>query len=220
MCRYGPHRPVEPHPLLEIGAFVTRFAQPLARARHTAASSAARADRPRTARRPPTTVRAEVRHSCATVASSRRAAASPPSDTCVAAAAEGRFPRINAAVDACNVASLCSGLPISPVDLDRLRGALTDRVLPAGTSYVFNPSGQVIDAGGLLAPVRRRRADRHPGQGRAAHEDPRRHPRGDLDRVGHDARCRAGRRSDAWYRELLAMIPGAVIEDVAVRAAL
>ena len=60
------------------------------------------------------------------------------------------LPAINAAVDACNVVSLHSGLPISLVDLDRIDGDLTIRIAPAGTTYVFNPSGQVIDTSGLV----------------------------------------------------------------------
>ena len=54
------------------------------------------------------------------------------------------------AVDTCNAVSLHSGLPISVVDLDRARPPLRIAVAPAGASYVFNASGQVIDVGGLL----------------------------------------------------------------------
>src|SRR5262249_54952186 len=53
------------------------------------------------------------------------------------------------AVDACNVASLHSGLPISVVDLDRARPPLRVGVAPTGASYVFNASGQTIDVAGL-----------------------------------------------------------------------
>jgi DNA/RNA-binding domain of Phe-tRNA-synthetase-like protein len=53
-------------------------------------------------------------------------------------------------VDVCNVVSLHSGLPISVVDLDRARGPFRIGLAPAGASYVFNSSGQVIDVGGLL----------------------------------------------------------------------
>ncbi len=79
----------------------------------------------------------------------------PASEYLVAAFTEGRFPRINALVDVCNVVSLHSGLPISLLDLDLLQGSwaegLSIRVLPDATSYIFNPSGQTIDASGLLA---------------------------------------------------------------------
>jgi len=60
------------------------------------------------------------------------------------------LPRINALVDAGNAASLHSGLPISVVDLDRVEGDLEVALAPAGASYQFNASGQVIDLEGLL----------------------------------------------------------------------
>ncbi|MBP9086616.1 MAG: hypothetical protein KBG15_10895 [Kofleriaceae bacterium] len=79
----------------------------------------------------------------------------PASEYLVGVFAEGRFPRINALVDVCNVVSLHSGLPISLLDLDLLQGVAADglsiRVMPERTSYVFNLSGQTIDASGLLA---------------------------------------------------------------------
>jgi DNA/RNA-binding domain of Phe-tRNA-synthetase-like protein len=74
----------------------------------------------------------------------------PASEYLVAAFAEGRWPTVSPLVDLCNVASLRSGLPISVVDLDKTRGDLAIQIAPAGTSYVFNPSGQVIDASGLV----------------------------------------------------------------------
>src|SRR5262249_45190068 len=50
----------------------------------------------------------------------------------------------------CNIVSLHSGLPISVVDLDRVRPPLRVGLAPAGASYVFNTSGQAIDLSGLL----------------------------------------------------------------------
>lgn len=73
----------------------------------------------------------------------------PSSEYLANALAEGRWPRINAAVDAGNLASLASGLPISVVDLELVRGEVAVRVAGEGTSYVFNASGQEIDLGGL-----------------------------------------------------------------------
>ena len=54
------------------------------------------------------------------------------------------------AVDACNVVSLHSGLPVSVVDLDKVTEPLRVGVAEPGSSYVFNQSGQEIDTGGLL----------------------------------------------------------------------
>ena len=74
----------------------------------------------------------------------------PASEYLVRAAGEGALSSINAAVDACNVVSLHSGLPISVVDLARARAPLRIAVAPAGAQYVFNASGQSIDLNGLL----------------------------------------------------------------------
>jgi DNA/RNA-binding domain of Phe-tRNA-synthetase-like protein len=57
---------------------------------------------------------------------------------------------INPVVDGCNAVSLWSGLPISIIDLDLSPGP--HRVEPCAPrmSYVFNPSGQELDLGGLI----------------------------------------------------------------------
>lgn len=79
----------------------------------------------------------------------------PASEYLLNAALEGRFPTINNLVDVNNLASIESLLPISLVDaglagtdLFRLR-----RGRP-GESYVFNPSGQVLDLEDLLLLAR------------------------------------------------------------------
>jgi len=74
----------------------------------------------------------------------------PASEYLLRAVGEGSLSSINLAVDACNVVSLHSGLPISVVDLDRARGPFRVGLAPAEASYVFNASGQSIDLGGLL----------------------------------------------------------------------
>ncbi len=56
---------------------------------------------------------------------------------------------IDAAVDACNGASLHGGLPISVLDLDRVTGALRVAIAAAEDAYVFNRSGQTIGLAGL-----------------------------------------------------------------------
>jgi DNA/RNA-binding domain of Phe-tRNA-synthetase-like protein len=73
----------------------------------------------------------------------------PASEYLVRAATEGTLGSINAAVDACNVVSLHSGLPISVVDLDRVVGELRIEAGAAGDRYVFNAGGQEIDVAGL-----------------------------------------------------------------------
>ncbi|HJN09833.1 MAG TPA: hypothetical protein QF564_14180 [Pirellulaceae bacterium] len=57
---------------------------------------------------------------------------------------------INVAVDACNVVSLHSGLPISVVDLDLAHEPFRVGIAPPESFYVFNPSSQTIDIGRLL----------------------------------------------------------------------
>ena len=74
----------------------------------------------------------------------------PASEYLLKAAAGGFLSPINPVVDACNVVSLHSGLPISVVDLDLIRGGLSVQVCPSGVSYVFNASGQEIRLDGLV----------------------------------------------------------------------
>ncbi|HEV8112968.1 MAG TPA: phenylalanine--tRNA ligase beta subunit-related protein [Planctomycetota bacterium] len=74
----------------------------------------------------------------------------PASEYLLAACAEGSLASINLAVDACNVVSLHSGLPISVVDLALAREPFRIGIAQEGESYVFNASGQSIDLAGLL----------------------------------------------------------------------
>ena len=207
---------VQPHPLLEVGAFVTRFARPLVELEAPAEIASLLEPTPEVRMVSSDTVRAEVRQLLRHGGFRPSGRSKPASEYLHAAHAEGRFPRINAAVDACNAISLWSGLPISLVDVDRLTGALTVTVLPSGTSYVFNPSGQVIDAGGLLSvtdaegptgtPVKdAQRTKTHDGT------------RTTLSLVW-GTRALPGRtaKATAWYRELVATIAGAAVDDVGV----
>lgn len=204
---------VADHPLLEVGAFVTRFARPLSELATSAAIASLVEPTPDARMVSSDTVRAEVRQLLRHGGFRPSGRSKPASEYLHAAHAEGRFPRINAAVDACNVISLWSGLPISLVDLDKVTGPLSIGILPPGTSYVFNPSGQVIDAGGLLALTDA--------------EGPSATPVKDAQRTKtHDGTCATlaivwgtrslpGRTKKAtdWYRELVATIDGATIED-------
>jgi DNA/RNA-binding domain of Phe-tRNA-synthetase-like protein len=133
---------VLPHPLLEAGAFLARLAQPLTEVSTPVAST------------PPLqtsdVVKTAVRDLLRFGGFKPAGRSKPASEYLVAAHAEGRWPAINALVDTCNVVSLHSGLPISLVDLDKVTGELSIQVAPPSTTYVFNPSGQVIDASGLV----------------------------------------------------------------------
>lgn len=68
----------------------------------------------------------------------------------VGVAGKGRFPWINPAVDATNLAALYGALPVSTIDADKLVGALRIGVGEPGASVVFNASGQELGVGGLL----------------------------------------------------------------------
>jgi DNA/RNA-binding domain of Phe-tRNA-synthetase-like protein len=74
----------------------------------------------------------------------------PASEYLVRAAGEGQLSSINLVVDACNVTSLASGIPISVVDIERAREPFKLAIAPQDTRYVFNSAGQEIDVSGLL----------------------------------------------------------------------
>jgi DNA/RNA-binding domain of Phe-tRNA-synthetase-like protein len=141
---------LDPHPLLELSAFVTVFPRPLgdmpsppeleALLARDAAAPLTSADSVRES------VRALLRHG----GFKPTGRSKPASEYLLRAVDDNALSAINLAVDACNAVSLHSGLPISVVDLDRARQPLRVGIAPAGATYVFNASGQTIDLGGLL----------------------------------------------------------------------
>ena len=141
---------VEPHPLLDLWAFVTVLPAPLselsspdwlrALLRIDAAAPVSADDRVRKA------TRTLLRHGGFRPAGRSK----PASEYLVRAAQEGEIDSINPAVDVCNVVSLHSGVPISVVDLDRAHLPLRVAVAGPEHRYVFNASGQEIDLEGLL----------------------------------------------------------------------
>jgi DNA/RNA-binding domain of Phe-tRNA-synthetase-like protein len=141
---------VEPHPLLEVAAFVAAFPAPLG---ELPASPELRRLLSLEAAAPlcaDDAIRAAVRDLLRRGGYKPTGRGKPASEYLVRAAGDGSLGPINAAVDACNAVSLHSGLPISVVDLDRARPPLRIAVAEAGARYVFNASGQEIDLGGLL----------------------------------------------------------------------
>jgi DNA/RNA-binding domain of Phe-tRNA-synthetase-like protein len=74
----------------------------------------------------------------------------PASEYLVQAVSKNRLSSINPVVDAVNVASLHSGLPVSVVDADKLVGAPHFVIGRTDERYIFNVSGQTIDIDGLL----------------------------------------------------------------------
>lgn len=201
------------HPLLEAACFTTTFAAPLGDAPSPAWLVDLLRPGAATGERAPLQssdeVRAAVRDLLRHGGYKPTGRGKPASEYLVKAAADGTLGPINPAVDACNVVSLHSGLPISVVDLDRARAPFRIEVAPAGASYVFNASGQTIDLGGLLvladadgpsanAVKDAQRTKTHPGTTRTLS-------------VVWGTRALEGRaaRASTWYRELLARLGGA-----------
>lgn len=141
---------VDSHPLLDLHAFETTFPRPLAEMPSPASLIALldlQAAAPmKSDDQVRETVRALLRHG----GFKPTGRSKPASEYLLRAVGDGSLGSINLAVDACNVVSLHSGLPISVVDLDRAQPPFRVGLAPAGASYVFNASGQVMDLGGLL----------------------------------------------------------------------
>jgi DNA/RNA-binding domain of Phe-tRNA-synthetase-like protein len=81
----------------------------------------------------------------------------PASEYLAQSAERGEFPRISHIVDALNLVSLESRLPISLLDADRVMDgtdALVIRFGRAGESYVFNSAGHEIHIEGLVSVAR------------------------------------------------------------------
>lgn len=150
---------IEPHPLLDAGAFVTVFGNPAAPTSLSELTTPAewllllQAGTPEAAAAPLKSddhVRAKVRDLLRHAGFKPTGRSKPASEYLIRASEEGMLGRINFCVDACNVVSLHSGLPISVVDLDRAQAPLSLQVAPEGSKYLFNASGQEIDVGQLL----------------------------------------------------------------------
>jgi DNA/RNA-binding domain of Phe-tRNA-synthetase-like protein len=141
---------VDAHPLLDLRAFVTRLPRPLGEMASSPELKALLALEAPAPFRSDDGVRETVRQLLRQGGFKPTGRSKPAAEYLLKAVAEGRLESINVAVDACNVVSLHSGLPMSVVDLDRARPPFHVGLAPAGASYVFNASGQSIDLGGLL----------------------------------------------------------------------
>lgn len=141
---------LEAHPLLEAGFVTASFSRPLGELGSVASVMALLRLDARAPIAADDAVRTAVRDLLRHAGYKPTGRGKPASEYLVRAVGDGALSSINAVVDACNVASLHSGLPISVVDLDRAEGPLKVGVAPEGTSYVFNASGQVIDVSKLL----------------------------------------------------------------------
>lgn len=141
---------IDPHPLLHPAAFLTEFPAALgAMASPAALTERLALDAPGPAARTEA-VRQAVRDLLRHGGYRPTGRGKPASEYLVRAAGDGSLGSINVAVDACNVVSLHSGIPISVIDLERALPPLRIGLAPAGSSYVFNAAGQGIDLEGLL----------------------------------------------------------------------
>jgi DNA/RNA-binding domain of Phe-tRNA-synthetase-like protein len=203
---------LEPHALLRTAAFVTIFGEALGdvasppallRLLHADAEAPLMRDED---------VRTAVRDMLRLHGYKPTGRGKPASEYLVKAASDG-IPTINRAVDACNVVSLHSGLPISVIDLDRAVPPARIGVAAKGERYLFNASGQEIDVSGLPCifdtdgPCANAVKD---SQRTKTHDGTRRTLSVIWGCAGHEARLEA---ATAWYRSLLESM-GARTEDV------
>ena len=206
---------IDPHPLLSARAFTATFDAPLGSIpspawllellRLDAESPLTRDEETRQA------VRDMLRHG----GYKPTGRGKPASEYLLRAAGENGIGSINAAVDACNVVSLQSGLPISLVDLDLAREPLRVGIAPAESRYVFNTSGQEIDLEGLLCLF-----DADGPCANAVKDSQRTKTHAETRRTlaiiwGVRANEEQGEKGERWYREIVERLGGRT-EDVAI----
>jgi DNA/RNA-binding domain of Phe-tRNA-synthetase-like protein len=204
---------IDPHPLLDLRAFNTTFPRPLGDTPTPAEILALLSLQAQAPLQSDDAVREAVRVLLRHGGFKPAGRSKPASEYLRRAVSDGALTSINAAVDVCNIVSLHSGLPISVVDLAKAKPPFRIAVAPAGSSYVFNASGQAIDLAGLLCLF-----DADGPCGNAVK---------DAQRTKTDANTtqtltviwgmaalpeRAG-KVEAWYRQLLHQL-GAVTMDV------
>ena len=204
------------HPLLEVCAFVTRVGRPTAASRLPAVAARSRLARRVAPFAPSDAVRTAVRD----LSAPRRLQAGGPQQAGlrvpVDRARRGSLPshqRARRRVQRRLAALRAADLARRRRPARSVRRARDPRRAP-GTSYVFNPAGQVIDAGGLSACTTRRARRARRSRTRSA---PRPHDATrDRSSIVWGTRALPGRAAAAarWYRELVAAIDGATMEDV------
>lgn len=145
---------IDPHPLLDCAVFSTVFPLPLGSVDTPGCVAALLTDDVDAPMATDDNVRLAVRDLLRHGGFKPTGRSKPASEYLIKAVAkEWIAPQrtINPAVDTCNAVSLHSGLPISVIDLDKATVPLRIGIAAHDTRYVFNPSEQVIDIGGLLA---------------------------------------------------------------------
>jgi DNA/RNA-binding domain of Phe-tRNA-synthetase-like protein len=141
---------IEPHTLLDARVFTTTFARPLGETPTPAEVFALLSLNAAAPLKSDEDVKEAVRELLRHGGFKPSGRSKPASEYLIRAVGDGALSSINACVDVCNIVSLHSGLPISVVDLAKTKPPFKIAIAPAGTSYVFNASGQTIDVVGLL----------------------------------------------------------------------
>jgi DNA/RNA-binding domain of Phe-tRNA-synthetase-like protein len=138
-----------PHPLLDLVAFETVFPAPLSKLDDPRLATLMQLDADTPVHRTDA-IKAEVRNLLRHGGYKPTGRGKPASEYLEKAVTQELLQPINLSVDACNVVSLHSGLPISVVDLDRAQAPLHVDLAAEDSVYVFNASGQEIKVAGLL----------------------------------------------------------------------
>lgn len=207
-----------PHPLLAAHAFVTRFPIGLGDLPSPPALVAGLAHGAPAPLQSSDELRGRIRELLRHGGYKPTGRGKPASEYLLRAAEAGTLGSINAAVDACNVVSLHSGLPISVVDLSLAVAPFRIAIAPEGSRYVFNASGQDIDIAGLLCLCDAA------GPCANAVKDSQRtkttpHTTETLSVVWGDRRLGDhAARAAAWYRELLESLGASTTDAVLVPA--
>jgi DNA/RNA-binding domain of Phe-tRNA-synthetase-like protein len=193
----------DPHPLLDLRAFETHFPRPLGQMPSPPDVQAWLSLQAAAPLRTGEVVREAVRQLLRQGGFRPAGRSKPASEYVLKAAADGRLASINLAVDVCNAVSLHSGLPISVVDLDKVRPPLRVGLAPPEAHYIFNASGQTIDLGGLLCLF-----DAEGPCGNAVKDAQRTKTGADTTRTlsliwGNVALTGRAEQTEAWYRALL-----------------
>src|SRR5262249_46884298 len=110
---------IDPHPLIDLFAFVTFYPKPLGEMVSPAGIKALLSTSAPAPIQSNEQVRELVRELLRHGGFKPAGRSKPASEYLIRAATEGKLASINMAVDVCNIVSLHSGLPISVVDLDR-----------------------------------------------------------------------------------------------------
>ena len=204
---------VEPHPLLDLHACTTTFPRPLGDMPTPPGTLALLSLQAKTPLQSDVATREAVRALLRHGGFKPAGRSKPASEYLVRAVEAGTLSSINAAVDVCNIVSLHSGLPISVVDLAKAKPPFRVGIAPAGSSYVFNASGQSIDLAGLLCL-----ADAEGPCGNAVKDAQRTKTDANTTETltviwGTSALPGRAAKAQAWYRQLLHQL-GASTMDV------